>query len=91
MFVIMVYDVDVKRLPRVHKTAKRYLRWVQRSVFEGELTHGGFAALKDELRGILDGEHDSVAFYSWPVRHYVSCKGMGPCVGLAPGEKTNFL
>ena len=91
MFVVMVYDVGVKRVAKVLKTARKYLRWVQRSVFEGELTRGGLDALKDELRGILDLDHDSVAFYSWPVRHYVSCKGMGPCVGRASGEDVNFL
>lgn len=38
MFVILVYDVDQKRVAKVLKKCREYLFWVQNSVFEGELT-----------------------------------------------------
>ena len=38
MFVVFCYDVDHRRVAKVRKTALKYLRPVQRSVFEGELT-----------------------------------------------------
>ncbi|HPO28372.1 MAG TPA: CRISPR-associated endonuclease Cas2, partial [Petrotogaceae bacterium] len=34
----MTYDIGEKRVSKVHKITKRYLNWVQRSVFEGEIT-----------------------------------------------------
>ncbi|NQN66905.1 CRISPR-associated endonuclease Cas2 [Streptococcus suis] len=36
MFVILVYDVNVKRTAKVLKTVRPYLSHLQRSVFEGE-------------------------------------------------------
>ena len=35
MFVIMVYDVNQKRVAKVLKIARKYLNWVQNSVFGG--------------------------------------------------------
>ncbi|WP_101494345.1 CRISPR-associated endonuclease Cas2 [Sulfobacillus thermosulfidooxidans] len=40
MFVILVYDAGVKRDPKILKTCRKYLNWIQNSVFEGELTEG---------------------------------------------------
>ena len=91
MFVVMTYDVDTKRTAKAMKTAKRYMRWVQRSVFEGDMTEGGLASLKTDLARILDPEHDKVLFYVWPHRQFVSCKGMGICAGRAGGGTTNFI
>ncbi len=36
--VILVYDTAVKHNPKALRTCRRYLHWVQRSVFEGQLT-----------------------------------------------------
>jgi CRISPR-associated endonuclease Cas2 len=38
MYVLIVYDVEVKKVTKVHKFLKLHLHWVQNSVFEGELT-----------------------------------------------------
>jgi CRISPR-associated protein Cas2 len=35
LYVVIVYDVDVARVPKVCKFLRRYLHWVQNSVFEG--------------------------------------------------------
>ena len=53
MFVIMVYDINVKRVAKVLKTSRRYLSWVQNSVFEGEITPGCLGALKRDLTKIF--------------------------------------
>jgi len=63
MYYILVYDIKEKRVQRVHKLLKRYLNWVQNSVFEGELTEGQFASLKIELEDIMDEGEDSVIVY----------------------------
>lgn len=78
MFVIMVYDVNVKRVAKVLKTSRRYLLWVQNSVFEGEITKGKLNALKSELRAIINDAEDSVIFYVWPSKLYAKRE----CIGM---------
>lgn len=63
MYYILVYDIGEKRVQKVHRFLKRYLNWVQNSVFEGELTKGQFEALKIELIKLLKTEEDSVIIY----------------------------
>ena len=91
MFVMMTYDVGKKRVAKALKTARRYLRHVQESVFEGELTDSGLASLQDDLASVLDLSYDKVAFYTWPSPRYASCAGMGPCGGWASEERGNFI
>ena len=38
MYVILVYDVDQKRTAKMLKLCRRYLSWIQNSVFEGEIS-----------------------------------------------------
>jgi len=62
MFVIVTYDVDVKRVDRVRKILRKYLNWVQNSVFEGEITISNLAKCKKEIQQVIS-EEDSVYFY----------------------------
>lgn len=64
MYYIIVYDVEEKRVPKVCKLLRRYLHWVQNSVFEGELSEGKFSELKYKLLQIIDPEFDSVIIYT---------------------------
>lgn len=63
MYVLIVYDVGVERVGRVHKSLKKFLHWRQNSVFEGELTEAQIEALKSELKKIIDSQTDSVLLY----------------------------
>ncbi len=63
MHFIIVYDINVKRVVRVLKFLRRYLNWVQNSVFEGELTYAEFKKVKAGLKKIINKEEDSVAIY----------------------------
>ena len=67
-YYIVVYDAQQKQLPKVLKTLRRYLHWVQNSVFEGELTRSQFLRLRQELRDIIDPEQDSVILYRFSHR-----------------------
>jgi CRISPR-associated protein Cas2 len=49
MFVILVYDVNQKRVAKVLKIARKYLTWVQNSVLEGEISEANLKKLKKEL------------------------------------------
>jgi len=48
---------------RVHKLMKKYLNWVQNSVFEGDLTEGRFEAMKIDLGERMKDDDDSVIVY----------------------------
>ena len=40
MYLIMVYDINEKRVKKVLKIGRKYLDWIQNSVLEGEITEG---------------------------------------------------
>jgi CRISPR-associated protein Cas2 len=63
MFVVLVYDVDVKRVAKVLKKCREYLYWVQNSVFEGEITLGRLKRLKKELLSLIN--QTSMQTYVW--------------------------
>ncbi len=63
MYVILVYDVNVKRVGRVCKYLKRYLPRVQNSVFEGTLSESKLAALKKGLGKHIDADEDCVLLW----------------------------
>jgi CRISPR-associated protein Cas2 len=64
MFVILVYDTLAERNPRVLRTCRQYLHWVQRSVFEGELSAAQYRLLTRDLTAQLDTSYDSVRIYT---------------------------
>lgn len=63
MYLIMVYDINEKRVNKILKIGRKYLDWVQNSVLEGEITPAKFEKLKTELTDIVNKEEDSVIFY----------------------------
>ena len=64
MYYIVVYDIAEKRVNKVLKFMRKYLNWVQNSVFEGELSDGQFEEMKVKLRKIINLNEDSVLIYS---------------------------
>jgi len=77
MFVILVYDVKEKRVGKALKVSRRYLHWVQNSVFEGELSLAQLERLKSDLKKVLNMEEDSVVIYKFRTRHYFQREVMG--------------
>lgn len=63
MYVIMVYDVNEKRVNKVLKIGRKYLNWVQNSVLEGEITISKYEKLKMELLDKINKDEDSIIFY----------------------------
>ncbi len=72
MYVIVVYDVNVERVNRVKKFLRRYLNWVQNSVFEGELTPADLEEVRMGLKDIINENEDMVVIY-----RLKSNKGLG--------------
>jgi len=87
MFVIMTYDVGVERLAQVLKTARKYLYWVQNSVFEGEISDADLLRLRSDLLRIVDEEKDSVTFYLLRTTKYLK----KDTIGTVKGEPEIFL
>jgi CRISPR-associated protein Cas2 len=80
MYLIVTYDIaELKNQNRVLKTCRRYLNWVQKSVFEGELSIKQLEALKDELDDIISHEKDSVIFYEIRTPEVVNKNVIGLC------------
>jgi len=87
MFVIMVYDVEIKRVGKVLKTGRKYLYWVQNSVLEGNINEGSYKRLKMELKKIIDPNRDSIIFYTFRTTRYSEREIMG----VEKGGETPFL
>jgi CRISPR-associated protein Cas2 len=77
LFVILVYDFNEKRVAKALKIARKYLHWVQNSVFEGEITVANYQKLKMELQSIMDPDEDSVIFYTFRSQKYSQREEMG--------------
>jgi len=77
MYVLLVYDVEVKRVAKVHKYLKRHLHWVQNSVFEGELTAAQIETVKAGLRRVLNDETDSVLIYTARDQRWLTRETLG--------------
>lgn len=77
MFVILVYDFGEKRVAKALKTCRRYLNWVQNSVFEGEISEVNLKKLKAELERVMDDEEDSIIIYTWRTQRYTKREIMG--------------
>jgi len=63
MYIILVYDVGQKRVGKMLKLCRKYLNWIQNSVFEGEITEVQFNELKWNARKIIDEENDSIIIF----------------------------
>lgn len=77
MFVIVAYDVNVKRVNKVLKIGRRYLSWAQNSLLEGELTKAQLARLKADFKKAIKEEEDSIVFYLVRRQKYMERQVMG--------------
>lgn len=77
MYVIIVYDIDEKRVNKVNKYLKRYLHWIQNSVFEGELTKSQYEIMVDGLKEIIELDADSVIIYQTSSEKQIKRKIIG--------------
>jgi CRISPR-associated protein Cas2 len=63
MYIIFVYDVGQKRVGKMLKLCRKYLNWIQNSVFEGEITESRLLELKHNALNIMDTDNDSVIIF----------------------------
>ncbi len=63
MYVILVYDVNQKRVGKMLKLCRKYLNWIQNSVFEGEITEVKLKELIMRADKIIKDEEDSIILF----------------------------
>ena len=89
MFILMVYDVDVKRVTKVLKIGRKYLNHIQNSVLEGDLSPAHYKQIKHEVTQTINPDHDSVRFYVLRTTQYMTVDKLG--VPSRPGDAGTFL
>lgn len=77
MYYVAVYDVNVDRVGKMLKIFRKYLTWVQNSVFEGELTRAQFERLKSEASELMNPEEDSIIFWGVQNETFVDRETLG--------------
>lgn len=63
MYVILVYDIEQRRTNKMLKLCRKYLNWIQNSVFEGEITEVKLKELMHTAKEFMDEERDSIIIF----------------------------
>lgn len=63
MYIILVYDCGEKRVGKMLKLCRKYLNWIQNSVFEGEITEVKLMELRIKAKKIMNTEEDSLIIF----------------------------
>ena len=77
MYVILVYDMKQQRVGRMLKLCRRYLHWIQNSVFEGEISEVKLAELLAKARDILDEDEDSLILFKSRTQQWLEKEVVG--------------
>ena len=64
MYVILVYDCGEKRVGKMLKLCRKYLNWIQNSVFEGEISEVKLKELTLKVKDFMDEDEDSLIIFS---------------------------
>ncbi|HMO41678.1 MAG TPA: CRISPR-associated endonuclease Cas2 [Saprospiraceae bacterium] len=87
MYCILVYDVGEKRVVKMLKLCRRYLNWIQNSVFEGEISEVKLKELIFEARQIMNEQEDSVIIFSSRNQRWLDKQ----IIGVEKMSTDNFL
>lgn len=63
MYVILVYDFKEKRVGKMLRLCRKYLHWIQNSVFEGEITEVKLKELLQKANAFMDKTEDSIILF----------------------------
>ena len=63
MYVILVYDMGEKRVAKMLKLCRKYLNWIQNSVFEGEISEVRLKELILKAEEMMDLDTDSLIIF----------------------------
>lgn len=63
MYVVLVYDFGEKRVGKMLKLCRRYLHWIQNSVFEGEISESKLKEMLYLAKDFMDETTDSIILF----------------------------
>ncbi|NPD82143.1 CRISPR-associated endonuclease Cas2 [Prevotella sp. PINT] len=87
MYVILVYDFGEKRTGKMLKLCRRYLNWIQNSVFEGEISEVRLKEMLMLADKFMDRDSDSIIIFKSEFQH-----GMEKMIlGMERKKLDNFL
>lgn len=87
MYVILVYDIGEKRVTKMLKLCRKYLNWIQNSVFEGEITEVKLKELKAYAKDIMESEEDSLIIFKSREEKWLDKE----IIGKEKGSIDNFI
>ncbi len=87
MYVILVYDFGEKRVGKMLKLCRRYLNWIQNSVFEGEISEVKLKELTLKAGEFMNTEEDSIIIFSGRTEKWLDKQ----VIGKEPCNIDNFL
>lgn len=87
MYVILVYDIGEKRVGKMLKLCRRYLHWIQNSVFEGEITEVKLRELLQKAQSFMRPSEDSVIIFSSREERWLNKQ----IIGREKNSLDNFL
>lgn len=87
MYVILVYDCGEKRVGKMLKLCRRYLTWIQNSVFEGELSDVQLKDLKLKADKLMVKTEDSLIIFKSRQERWLEKEIMG----IEKNSTDNFL
>ena len=77
MYVILVYDFGEKRVNKMLKLCRKYLNWIQNSVFEGEISEVRLKELILQNEKFINKDEDSVIIFSGPSQKAINKQIIG--------------
>ncbi|MCU0390395.1 MAG: CRISPR-associated endonuclease Cas2 [Thermoflexibacter sp.] len=87
MYIILVYDINEKRVGKMLKLCRRYLHWIQNSVFEGEISEVKLKELLSEASDFIDESEDSIIIFKNTDKKWLDKQ----IVGKERNSTDNFL
>lgn len=87
MYAILVYDIGQERVGKMLKLCRRYLNWIQNSVFEGDITEVKLKELIEEAKLLMDTSKDSLIIFSSRDEKWLNKR----VIGVERNALDNFL
>lgn len=77
MYVILVYDFGEKRVGKMLKLCRKYLNWIQNSVFEGEISEVKLKEMMQQVNMFIDKDEDSIILFKSTSQVYMDKEIVG--------------
>lgn len=87
MYCIIVYDCGEKRVGKMLKHCRKYLNWIQNSVFEGEITEVQLRKMILEARKFMNEDEDSLIIFKSREQKWLDKQ----IIGVEKGSTSNFI